>query len=88
MAARSALEEGCSTRPLGTLNIRIEMLQSHEESDYISGFLESQGGSLVLEMSGGMLIHMLDHTAAGVIQAVAYTTEQAAFLSADAMAST
>jgi acetolactate synthase-1/2/3 large subunit len=55
-------------------------------SDYISAFLESQGVRFVLELSGGMIVHMLDSMhRRGVIQPVSVHHEQAAAFAADAM---
>jgi acetolactate synthase-1/2/3 large subunit len=55
-------------------------------SDYISAFLESQGVRFVLELSGGMITHMLDSIhRRGVIRAVSVHHEQAAAFAADAM---
>ena len=55
-------------------------------SDYISAFLESQGVRFVLELSGGMIIHMLDSIhRRGIIQPVSMHHEQAASFAADAM---
>jgi acetolactate synthase I/II/III large subunit len=55
-------------------------------SDYISEFLESQGVRFVLELSGGMITHMLDSIhRRGVIQLVSIHHEQAASFAADSM---
>src|ERR1019366_9051769 len=55
-------------------------------SDYISAFLESQGVRFVLELSGGMIIHMLDSIhRRGIIQPVSMHHEQGAAFAADAM---
>jgi acetolactate synthase I/II/III large subunit len=55
-------------------------------SDYISAFLESQGVRFVFELSGGMIIHMVDSLhRRGIIEAVNVHHEQAASFAADAM---